>query len=491
MCRPCEEALERRKKAGLAEQKVERGGGGGGGVHPSGATCLWRTVAVEDLEQGQVGDCWLISAFAALAESPANVQQLFDPATGELARDGTYKIKLFHPVDRKWLTLAVDDRLPAGPGHVALSKQGELWPCLLEKAFAELFGGYRALTGNSPLLGLGCLTGIHGSRLLQFFNYPKRLGRRVLPAWRCGAYYFQPAKTSDPDSTFQAKMDDDVPWPGYPALKGSTGRDLSEVIEILATLSETKSLMCAATFGGEDSESHASGCSVSPAHSKQVTKTYKRLGLVAKHAYTLLRFERNVCGTEFSLVQLRNPWGRGEWKGAWGDASELWNQHPQIKAELNAKKADDGLFWMSADDFFTNFARVYCAVSEAAAQLWDLPLEEVPDKPAEGVEPGAIVMYKGVEYHVVFMSQVRKTPGHPDHLCPKWTLDLYSTKKGWFGDTIKNGVSPAGVTLVPGWRWYVNPDTPFERGHKVRAAAGGGGAADVGDVGNTRAKNVA
>lgn len=45
------------------------------------------------------------------------------------------------------------------------------------------------------------------------------------------------------------------------------------------------------------------------------------------------------------LLQLRNPWGRFEWKGKWGDEDPLWQRHPEVKAKLRFKKTDDGLFW--------------------------------------------------------------------------------------------------------------------------------------------------
>ena len=34
------------------------------------------------------------------------------------------------------------------------------------------------------------------------------------------------------------------------------------------------------------------------------------------HAYSLLEVADDVCGTGIDLVQLRNPWSGGEWKGA-------------------------------------------------------------------------------------------------------------------------------------------------------------------------------
>lgn len=40
------------------------------------------------------------------------------------------------------------------------------------------------------------------------------------------------------------------------------------------------------------------------------------MGIQPGHAYAIQDFE-NIGDTK--LVQLRNPWGEGEWNGEWGD----------------------------------------------------------------------------------------------------------------------------------------------------------------------------
>lgn len=48
------------------------------------------------------------------------------------------------------------------------------------------------------------------------------------------------------------------------------------------------------------------------------------LGIVQGHAYSILDVA-TIDG--HNLVQLRNPWGdETEWKGAWGDKSDKWNE---------------------------------------------------------------------------------------------------------------------------------------------------------------------
>lgn len=73
-------------------------------------------------------------------------------------------------------------------------------------------------------------------------------------------------------------------------------------------------------------------------------------GLSFSHAYSLLSgVEVNSNGRTVRLVKLRNPWGRGEWRGDWSDNSPLWT--PQLKAQVQLKSEDDGIFFMSWDDF--------------------------------------------------------------------------------------------------------------------------------------------
>ena len=49
-------------------------------------------------------------------------------------------------------------------------------------------------------------------------------------------------------------------------------------------------------------------------------------GLVDGHAYTLLNaLELKFHNKVYRLLQLRNPWGKGDSKGAWSDNDPVWN----------------------------------------------------------------------------------------------------------------------------------------------------------------------
>ena len=51
------------------------------------------------------------------------------------------------------------------------------------------------------------------------------------------------------------------------------------------------------------------------------------------------------------LITIRNPWGSGEWKGAWGDDSALWHRYPSLGKTLGMERGEDGVFVMQWDDF--------------------------------------------------------------------------------------------------------------------------------------------
>jgi len=63
------------------------------------------------------------------------------------------------------------------------------------------------------------------------------------------------------------------------------------------------------------------------------------------------------------LLQMRNPRGKGEWKGAWSDKSSEWrNVSAAVKKQINFKDEDDGVFFIPFEDFekyFSDFQVCY------------------------------------------------------------------------------------------------------------------------------------
>lgn len=104
-----------------------------------------------DINQGAIGNCWLLAALANLAESkeyfnmvvPQN--QDFDLENYQ----GIFRFRFW--VFGQWKEVVIDDRLPTLNGrliYLTSRSKNEFWSALLEKAYAKLYGSYNALSGG-------------------------------------------------------------------------------------------------------------------------------------------------------------------------------------------------------------------------------------------------------------------------------------------------------------------------------------------------------
>ncbi|MCO5606609.1 hypothetical protein L7F22_060797 [Adiantum nelumboides] len=79
-------------------------------------------------------------------------------------------------------------------------------------------------------------------------------------------------------------------------------------------------------------------------------------GIVQGHAYSVLQV-REVDGHK--LIQVRNPWANEvEWNGPWSDLSTEWSDRMKHKLKYSPQ-AQDGVFWMSWEDFQIHFCSIY------------------------------------------------------------------------------------------------------------------------------------
>ncbi|KAL1440201.1 hypothetical protein MTO96_010009 [Rhipicephalus appendiculatus] len=83
-------------------------------------------------------------------------------------------------------------------------------------------------------------------------------------------------------------------------------------------------------------------------------------GLHAFHEYSVTGAAQvSVDGREERIIRIRNPWGSGEWKGAWSDKSKKWaNVSEEKRQELGLVVKDDGEFWISEEDFLKYFQMI-------------------------------------------------------------------------------------------------------------------------------------
>ena len=108
------------------------------------------------IQQGQLGDCWFLSALAVVCTRPELIRRLF--IHPQLNTRGVYALRFWH--NGIWTPVLIDDNLPVtswyvafdtatafSPHHThrggiafAVGQGNQLWPALVEKAYAKLHG---------------------------------------------------------------------------------------------------------------------------------------------------------------------------------------------------------------------------------------------------------------------------------------------------------------------------------------------------------------
>lgn len=122
-------------------------------------------IECSDIKQGNLGNCYFLSALAALTEFPKLIYQIF--RSKEINQEGFYEIVLF--IDGEWQIIFVDDYFPVIKGTksfpFARPNGNELWVILLEKAWAKVNGGYANIISGWPSDALAAITGFATQRL--------------------------------------------------------------------------------------------------------------------------------------------------------------------------------------------------------------------------------------------------------------------------------------------------------------------------------------
>lgn len=128
------------------------------GIHPN------------DVDQGLLGDCYFLSSIASIAQhQPSFIKGLIEPK-----EDKSYDVQLFK---REWfgrlhpMRINVHAVVPQKDGKPVFTRVGdviksrfgrqvEVWPIILEQAYADMMGGYNKVIGGWPHHAMESLTGL-------------------------------------------------------------------------------------------------------------------------------------------------------------------------------------------------------------------------------------------------------------------------------------------------------------------------------------------
>ena len=248
-----------------------------------------------DCVQGKLGDCWFIGALAVLATRRDLLRRVFwgskDSSLNAQQEKYGFRVCRFFK-DNEWFYVIIDDKLPVfannrKPVFAHCRDVNELWVPFVEKAYAKLHGSYDALIGGYIDGGLRDLTGLVAEEIVL----------------RQGHMGFHPQNKIDLDN-------------------GALWSKLDRYIN------DWGSMM---------------GCSIQPDPPKKGKKPVKveqkigDTGLMMRHAYSIVDVgEIKTASGPVKLVRLRNPWGFGEWTGAWSDKSrELAANLAAVKQEFS------------------------------------------------------------------------------------------------------------------------------------------------------------
>lgn len=293
-----------------------------------------------DVEQGELGDCWLMCALATQAESPAAVMRMFrHPKGADQGRReraiGAYRVSFNK--NGLWRSILVDDYFPvvAGvPTFAHSSDPCELWPAILEKAFAKMHGSYAMVQSGDPMHALTDMTGF--------------------PAMRIDEMFAEATVNSGRD--LQPKM---LSWQkrGYQCVLTTPGK-------APAIATDTKNL---------------------PDFSDQpeMEEALAGTGFLPGHAYSVLDVKEFNKG-QTRLLCVRNPWVYGTgWTQAWAWSGPEWAKHPDIAAACNyeANKSDPSIVWMAFEDALQYFIGGGVLFRDAAAHDARVPITFADCKP--------------------------------------------------------------------------------------------------------------
>lgn len=254
---------------------------------------------MNDVIQGQLGDCYFLSALTALAEFPERIAKRIKSYDLDL---GIIEVSIY--LRGKETLILVDDYFPCvdDNGVLSLAFSGInhsthiIWPLILEKVWAKLNKSYLNIETGNVMNAFDILSPspteplFHGGIISSSKEYES---------------YYNKIKEAD----------------------------IKEFI-ICCDLSNNLDF--------DDSK-------------------MQKAGLVNNHAYSVISVHEIDVEEDYKirLLKLRNPWGGMEWSGDWGWNCKKWKTDMKKQVGFTKEARDDGIFMISFKDYIKFFSCSY------------------------------------------------------------------------------------------------------------------------------------
>ncbi|XP_032686633.1 calpain-A isoform X4 [Odontomachus brunneus] len=317
-----------------------------------------------DVQQGELGDCWLLAAVANLTMYPNLFFQVVpEDQSFEENYAGVFHFRFWQY--GRWVDVVIDDRLPTCRGELVYlhsAESNEFWSALLEKAYAKLHGSYEALKGGTTCEAMEDFTG-GVTEMYQMDQTPPNLFNILLKAFERNSLL---GCSIEPDPNI---------------IEAETPQGLIR------------------------------------GHAYSITRVkHVEIQTPNQHGTIPLLRLRNPWGNE------------AEWNGPWSDQSPEWRFIPDHeKEELGLTFDVDGEFWMSFHDFTRYFTQLeICNLNpdslsshdlDAGKKRWEMSVFE--GEWVRGVTAGGCRNYLETFWH---NPQYRITLEHPDDDDDKCTV---------------------------------------------------------------------
>ena len=272
-------------------------------------------ISHEQIEQGSLGDCYLMSLIASISHFPKLIIGEKDKNTPHILYNteygdiGYYEIMFF--IDGNFKIVIIDDYIPffKENGMTVFGKSSEnyYWVNLVEKAYSKICGGYTSTNVDNNKNSYDHFQVFTGYKYERFSFYDEEKDKFII-------------NKKEINDIFKIIEDN---------LK--TNNKKFNIMITTGTPDENKGILLEENY------------------------------MPYKHSFSILdckKIKINKDKNEMKLLLINNPWGRNVYDGGIGKYclenlnEDVINLKPYIENNLNS---EDGTFWIDYDAFVKNF----------------------------------------------------------------------------------------------------------------------------------------